>query len=152
MLYRDGEKRYDMIHLALQTEYSFKKSFLHIGDVHKYVVDGCVGIADQNNTFGHVPLMKEAEKHGFKPIFGVRLNVLPDDSKQRTANFPWIFIAKNNDGLKELYKLVEKAYDDFYYVPKITFNDIDNISNNVQVIASIQGRTMFSAAGQGSTI
>ena len=46
-----------MIHLALQTEFSFKQCFGHINDVVRTVAEqGCsaAGIADLNNTFGHV--------------------------------------------------------------------------------------------------
>ena len=124
-----------MIHLALKTEYSFKQSFLHLKDIHKYVVGGYVGIADINNTYGHIPLMRESEKHGFTPIFGVRLFVLPDDSEQRTANRPWIFIARNSEGLKELYKLVETAYDQFYYIAKLNYTNVYNISDNICIIS-----------------
>lgn len=119
-------------------------------DIHKYVVDGYVGIADVNNTFGHIPLMKEAEKHGFTPIYGVRLNVIEDESQQRLCHRQWVFIAKNNEGLKELYSLVAKAYDQFYYIPKLHYRDITEISDNVIIISA--QRTFcpdFVAVGQG---
>lgn len=132
------------MHLALQTEYSFKQCYLPIKDVHKHVRDGRVGIADINNTFGHIPLMKEAEKHGFEPIYGVRLYVLPDESKQRTANLAWIFLAKNDEGLAEIYSLVRKAYDQFYYMPRLNRTDINDISDNVFIIDPVRD-----ACGQG---
>lgn len=141
------------MHLALLTEFSFKRSFLHMKDISKYVVNGCVGIADLNNTFGHVHLQQEAEKHGFKPIFGVRLHVLPDDSVQRVCNTSWIFIARNTKGLKEIYNLVAKAYDQFYYIPKLKESDILGISENVVVIAthkdSVYAEVDYQAYGQG---
>jgi DNA polymerase III alpha subunit len=95
-----------------------------------------VGIADLNNTYGHIPLMKQAEKHGFKPIYGVRLHVLPDDSVQRVCNTSWVFIALNNKGLAEIYKLVELAYDNFYYIPKLKRTDINDISDNVLILSN----------------
>jgi DNA polymerase III alpha subunit len=124
-----------MIHLALQTEFSFKKSFLHMKDIHNYVEDGYVGIADLNNTYGHIPLSKEAKEHGFTPIYGVRLHVLPDDSVQRVCNVSWIFIAKNGEGLLEIYRLVQRAYENFYYIPKLNESDVEEVSQNVYVIA-----------------
>ena len=51
-----------MINIALKTEYSFRQCFMPIKDIHKYVINGVVGIADCDNTFGHIPLMKEAKK------------------------------------------------------------------------------------------
>jgi len=141
-----------MIHIALQTEYSFKKCYLHMKDIHKYVVNGFVGIADLNNTYGHIPLFKQAEKHGFTPIYGVRLHVLPDDSKQRTCNTSWVFIAKNDLGLKEIYKLVEKAYAQFYYIPRLNTSDVISISDNVITIAPNYDENLFAdytAVGPG---
>lgn len=141
-----------MIHLALRTEYSFKECFLPISKVHKYVENGCVGIADNHSTYGHIPLMKEAEKHGFKPIYGVRINTLPDDSKQRVANLPWIYIAKNNKGLQEIYALLQKAFDQFYYIPRLNFSDLDHVTENVIVIAPHEYRGVqydYIACGPG---
>lgn len=123
-----------MIHLALRTEFSFKECFLHIKDIHKYAINGAVGIADYHSTYGHIPLQREADKHGFKPIFGVRLNTLPDDSKQRTAGYPWIFIAKNQYGLRELYMLVEQSFKQFHYIPRINYSDVGNISDDIIII------------------
>ena len=139
------------MHIALKTEFSFKKCYMPISRIHEKTVCGIVGIADLNNTYGHIPLMKEAEKHGFRPIFGVRLHVLPNQSQQRVCNTSWIFIAKDNEGLKELYKLVEKAYDNFYYVPKLTYTDVARISSNVIVIAPCitSCKHDFIAIGQG---
>ncbi len=124
-----------MIHIALKTEFSFKKCFMPISRIHEYAVNGYVGIADINNTFGHIPLRNVAKKHNLKPIYGVRLSVLPDNSEQRVCNTYWVFIAKNNDGLKELYKLVEKSIDNFYYIQKLTYSDVKKISENIIKIA-----------------
>lgn len=139
-----------MIHLALQTEFSFKKSFMPIEQIHRFVVGGCVGIADLNSTYGHIPLMKQAKKHGFKPIYGVRLYVLDDDSQQRTANFPWIFIARNEAGLFEINSLVKKAFDQYYYIPRLNTSDIALISDDVFVISPCKVPYCdLSACGQG---
>lgn len=141
-----------MIHLALRTEFSFKNCFLHMKDIHKYAEHGYVGIADDHSTFGHIPLQQEADKHGFKPIFGVRINTLPDESKQRTASYPWIYIAKNNNGLRELYMLLEKAYDQFHYVPRINYSDVDIISNDIIIIMPYKysnDSRLFIAKGPG---
>ena len=49
-----------MIHLALLTEFSFKQTYLHMKEIHKHVVDGVVGVADLNKTFGHVQMEQES--------------------------------------------------------------------------------------------
>lgn len=137
-----------MIHLALQTEFTFKQCFLHMKDIHKHA-NGAVGIADLHNTFGHVGLEKESKKHGFKPIYGVRLFCLPDESKQRSASLPWIFIAKNEEGLKEIYQYVDLAWKNFYYIPRLNHSNIKR-TGNVVIISPIESELSdYVAMGQG---
>ena len=118
-------------------------------DVHEHVVNGVVGVADLNNTFSHVQLEKQAKKHGFKPIYGVRLFTLPDESKQRSAAMPWIYLARNLEGLKEIYQYVSKAYENFFYVPRLNYSDIKN-TGNVIIIPTIEWEgSPYIAWGQG---
>lgn len=137
-----------MIHLALQTEFTFKQCFLHMKDIHKHA-NGAVGVADVHNTFGHVGLEKESKKHGFKPIYGVRLFCLPDESKQRSAALPWIFLAKNEEGLKEIYQYVDLAWKNFYYIPRLNYSNIKR-TGNVVIISPIESELSdYVAHGQG---
>lgn len=126
-----------MIHLALRSEFSFRQSYAPINKLVQYAVDNdmpSLGIADVNNTFGHFPFVKACEKAGIKPILGVRLNTLFDD-KQRVCNVQWIYIAKNDEGLVELYKLVKTAYDQFYYIPRLNARkDVLTLSDNIEVL------------------
>ena len=115
-----------MIHLALQTEFSFKQCFGHINDVARTVAEqGCsaAGIADLNNTFGHVKWEKACKKYGIKPIYGVRL-FLTESKESRLCHAPHIFIALNDDGLREIYRLVAKAWDNFHYIPRLYQSDL----------------------------
>ena len=101
-------------------------------DIHKYVINGVVGIADLDNTFGHIPLAKEAEKHGFHPIFGVRLRVSREENrKHRTGQEYTTFIAMNSSGLVALYKLVAKAWENFYYFPRLYPEDMENLDSGI---------------------
>ena len=121
-----------MINIAIKTEYSFKSCFLQRADWHKYAIDGVLGIADINNIFGHIPLKQEAEKHGFKPIYGVRLCVSRDENRERRTGHEYtVFIAKTSEGLKALYKLIEKAYDNFYYFPRLYEEDVENLHEGI---------------------
>ena len=138
-----------MIHLALQTEFTFKQSYLHMKDIHKHAVNGVVGVADLNSTFGHVGLEKQAKKHGFKPIYGVRLYCLPDDSTQRNASLPWVFLARNLNGLMEIYRLTTVAYENFYYIPKVKYSDIKNTTDIIIIPAVDWEGSPYIAWGQG---
>ena len=127
-----------MIHIALRTEYSFKQTYSPIKELVEYAKENEMtelGIADIGNTFGHFSFNKQCKDAGIKPIFGVRLNTLPDNNKQRTCGLPWIYLAKNNEGLKELYRLTKTSYDKFYYTPRIFFKDSLSVSENIAVLS-----------------
>lgn len=133
-----------MIHIALRSEYSFKSCFGHLKQLVDDAVsrgDTALGLADVNNTFGHVKFEKYCKDAGIKPIFGVRLKVTDEIIKARSAyqscNYmsEFIFIAKNSDGLIEINRLVNKAYDNFYYIPRLLPDDIYQLSNNVIILA-----------------
>lgn len=147
-----------MIHIALKTEFSFRQCFLPIGEIHKYARNGVVGIADIHSTFGHIPLMKEAKKHDFRPIYGVRLTTIPDGKDFRTSQCHWVYIARNNDGLREIYELTSLSFDKFRYIPRIEFSDVESLSSNVIVIATadfgmdIRHLAHYKAFGSGSNM
>lgn len=120
------------MHIGLQTEYSFKKCYGRVPDILdkvKSMGHTFAGIADFGNTFGHVTWERECKKRGIKPLFGVRLNVVHEGSKQRRCDTPRIIIATNKKGLIELHKMVELSYDMFYYIPRIFESDISKLQN-----------------------
>ncbi len=124
-----------MINLALRTEYSFQRTFGHLKNLVKGN-EGAIGIADLDNTYAHVKFQKYCDDKKVKPIFGVRLSVVKSvGEKVKTEGWKYIFIAKNNEGLKEIYALVKKAYENFYYIPRIGLLDAWQVSENVFVIS-----------------
>lgn len=124
-----------MIHLTLRSEYSFGKAFAHIRELVELPGDA-IGIADEASTYGHVSLYNKCKSAGKKPILGVRLMAVPVKIREKQWGPTYIFIAKNMDGLREIYALVRTAYENFYYHPFIEHRDINNISDNVAVIAT----------------
>lgn len=133
-----------MIHLGLHSEYTFRDCFCHLKDIVGHAIKNnmsSIGIADLNNTYGHIKFRKLCNDANIKPIFGVRLlatdTVEKDRSPKKTYNYitEVTFIAKNDDGLAEIYMLVQKAYSNFYYFPRITYDDVICTSDNVFVIA-----------------
>ena len=127
----------EIINLGLRTEFTFKKTYGYISKITDGVKTA-VGIADINNTFGHVSLEKQCKKAGVKPIFGIRLMVVEDATLKGRARYhgpEYIFLAKNMIGLREIYHLVDLAYKQFHYWPRIDMDDVRGLSENVFVIA-----------------
>lgn len=129
-----------LINLALRTEFSFKQTFQHTSQI----LDGqdvAVGIADINGTYGFVQLEQLTKEKSIKPIYGIRLMVVENVNlrpRGQQGNYGpyYVFLAKNPEGVKEIYNLVKKAYENFYFRPTIGWTDLFQISNNVIVIAN----------------
>ncbi len=124
-----------MIHLRLRTEYSFRKAF----GTPERVLDAAGGTAaaiTDGGTWGHVAWSKACKKKGIKPIFGVELFVC-QDARDRTkqGGVKMAFLARNNDGLEEIYQLVTRANDLFYYQPRIDYRDVNGLTTNIIVLS-----------------
>jgi DNA polymerase III alpha subunit len=124
------------VNIALRSEFSFKKTFGRIDSLADYA-NGALGIADLGNTFSHVYLDKLSKKHGFKPLYGVRLEVVEDSGiRTRGISGPiYIFIARTQEGVCEINKLVKISSEKFYFKSHITISDMISVSENVIVIA-----------------
>lgn len=134
-----------MIHLALKTEYSFQESYYPLEKVVDDAITrghDAVGIADTDNTFGHILFEKICKTKGIKPIFGVRLRATKEIIKAKSARksmdqqINLILLAKNDKGLKDLYKAVQTAYDNYYWFPRLTYEDVIQLSDDIVVVGS----------------
>lgn len=68
--------------------------------------------------------------------------------KKERDNYHIVLIAKNYDGVKELNKLVSKSFcrDDFhfYYMPRISFEELFATSDNIIVTSACLGGVLYS--------
>lgn len=127
--------------LNVRTEYSFGKVYGRVDDIVKKLATMAdyAGIADLGNTFGHAPWATACKKYGIKPIFGVQLPVVKDlNLKERRYPYNYItFIAKNNEGLEELYKLVDIAHQQFYYRERLSYEQVNQTSENLFIFGGV---------------
>ena len=85
-----------------------------------------VAITDHGNMFGAVDWMEEGAKAGVKPIVGCEVYMAPGSlfekkgMSQRDASFHFTLLAENEEGYRNLVKLVSIAHlDGMYYKPRI---------------------------------
>jgi DNA-directed DNA polymerase III PolC len=122
-----------MLNLKCRTEYSFRTAY---GRSEQVLDAGGVGICDRNSTWGHVQFMKEAKKKGVKPAFGVELAVVRDATLKEKQPLNWMsFIARDNAGLRRVYELTSLATEQTYYVPRIDYDTLYDIEDNVIVLS-----------------
>jgi DNA polymerase III alpha subunit len=119
----------------VRTEYSFGQVY---GQLPK-VIGACsskhVLIADRS-TWGHIAFYNACKKAGKNPIMGVEIGVVQDcfTNKNKQPDLWATFVALNDAGLAELYQLVSMSNKFFYYQPRLSFDDLNGISENLAVV------------------
>ena len=129
-----------MAWINLRTEFSFRQTYGHLDQVAQKcaTIGTCGGIADVGNTFGHIRWAKACKKAGIKPIYGVRLPVFVSLEKERKADRNYMtFIAKTTKGLQEIYNLVDMAHEQFYYIERVTYSQVNYLSSDVAVLSGV---------------
>lgn len=130
----------EFVHLHMHTEYSLLDGANKIEELVQKVKElnmKAVAITDHGNMFGAVEFYKECKKHGIKPIIGCEVYVAPRsrfEKEGRVDSEPnhLILLAMNNEGYKNLTKIVSSAYiDGFYYKPRVDIELLKEYSNNI---------------------
>ena len=124
-----------MIQLRIRTEYSFGQTYAPIDRVIEHLkFIGCTaaGIVDQGSTWGHVDWFNKCKEAGIQPLLGVELVVADEED---TSPRMW-FLAKNLDGLQELYRWSSKTYQQalrgkFGSIPSLRKADVLKMSGNI---------------------
>ena len=111
----------EFVHLHLHTEYSLLDGACRIFDNKEQPADifllaqkygmSSLAITDHGNIFGVIEFYKAATSSGIKPIIGCEIYIDPQDivADQRKS-FHLTVLVKNNDGYKNLLKLLSKGY------------------------------------------
>jgi DNA polymerase-3 subunit alpha len=108
-----------------------------------------VAMTDHGNMFGAVEFYREASSHGIKPIIGCEIYVAPTsrfekkgvDKGPREYNNHLILLAMNNEGYRNLCKLVSLGYmEGFYYKPRIDKELLRDLNGGlIALSACLQG-------------
>ena len=80
-----------------------------------------VAVTDHGTVGSWVKLAKFCKDEGVRPIFGVEAYFAPNRKEQgKRANYHLILLAKNGQGIKNIFRLVDLSYKEgFYYLPRI---------------------------------
>ena len=118
----------NFVHLHIHSEFSLLDGANRIKDLPvraKELGMDSIAITDHGVMFGAIDFYKACKKEGVKPIIGCEVYVAP---RSRTDKQPGIdnhyyhliLLAKNNEGYKNLSKLVSLSFvDGYYYKPRI---------------------------------
>ena len=106
-----------------------------------------LSFSEHGNIFLWYKKKLALEKAGFKYLHSVEVYVTESLNEKIRDNYHCLLIAKNYEGFKELNRLVSmsfnrvniKCYKDteqFYYVPRITFEELVHTSDNIIILTA----------------
>ena len=130
----------NFVHLHIHSEYSLLDGANRIKDLPiraKELGMDAIALTDHGSMFGTIDFYKACKANGIKPIIGCEVYVAPRSRKDKDPNLDarynhLILLAKNNDGYKNLAKLVSLGYTEgFYYKPRIDKEALEQYHENL---------------------
>ncbi|MBQ6907424.1 MAG: DNA polymerase III subunit alpha, partial [Clostridia bacterium] len=118
----------EFVHLHTHTAYSLLDGACRIKKLMEKVKQNgqsAIAITDHGVMYGVIEFYKEAKKNGIKPIIGCEVYVAPRTLYDKTYEYDskrghLVLLAKNNEGYKNLVRLVSIAHTDGFYIkPRI---------------------------------
>ena len=119
----------DFVHLHLHTPYSLLDGASRIKELITLALEykmPALAMTDHGNMFGAIEFYEEVQKHGIKPIIGCEVYIAPQSRFDKTGSgmgevsHHFILLAKDEEGYRNLMKLVSLGYlEGYYYRPRI---------------------------------
>ena len=132
-------------HLHVHSEYSLLDGAARVGDIPKRAKElgqTAIALTDHGVMYGAVDFYKACKKEGVKPIVGCEVYVAPrtlydKETKADAENFHLVLLVKNEQGYKNLCKIVSKAaVDGFYYRPRTDINELRKYSKGLVALSA----------------
>lgn len=119
----------EFVHLHLHTQFSLLDGAIRFDRLFEqaktYGMKAC-SITDHGNMYGVIDFYFTALDYGIKPIIGCEAYIAPksrfDQTKVKGEDHAYhiVLLAMNNEGYKNLLKIISSAHlEGFYYVPRI---------------------------------
>lgn len=134
------------IALHLHTEFSLLDGASRIKDICKKAADEgmkALAITDHGTMYGLFQFYHEAKNQGIKPILGCEVYIVNGDhlkKGERKKLFHLVLLAKNDNGYKNLCKIVSEAcLNGFYYKPRISKDFLKLYSEDLIALSACLG-------------
>ena len=130
----------DFVHLHIHSEFSLLDGANRIKELPvraKELGMDAIAITDHGVMFGAIDFYKACKANSVKPIIGCEVYVAPRTRFDKDPNLDakynhLILLAKNNEGYKNLSKLVSLSFvDGFYYKPRIDKEILEKYHENL---------------------
>ena len=141
-----ASKDKDFVHLHVHSDFSLLDGCCRMDRLMgraQELGQSAMALTDHGNLFGTISFIKQAEKHGIKPIIGCEGYLVTDhknDEKPGRENDKTYHIgmlAKNYEGYQNLSKVVSDAHvDGFYYRPR---TDLETLAEHAKGMIGFTG-------------
>lgn len=116
----------DFVHLHVHSHYSLLDGAAKIDNLVAAAAEmkmPALALTDHGNMFGAIEFFEKASKKGLQAIVGAEVYMAPNsrfDKDPSSKPYHLVLLARNNDGYKNLMKLVSLAFKEgFYRKPRI---------------------------------
>ncbi|MDY3928756.1 MAG: DNA polymerase III subunit alpha [Clostridia bacterium] len=132
-------------HLHTHSEYSLLDGASRISDLisrTKELGMEYIAITDHGAMYGVVDFYREAKKQGINPVIGCEVYVAPRTRFDKTHEYDskyshLILLAENDQGYKNLIKIVSAGFTDgFYYKPRVDFDLLKQYSEGLIALSA----------------
>ena len=124
----------DFVHLHIHSEYSLLDGANRIKELPKVAKElgmDSIAITDHGVMYGAIEFYKACKEEGIKPIIGCEVYVAPRTRFDKEAGIDnkynhLILLAKDNNGYKNLSKMVSIGFTEgYYYKPRIDLETLE---------------------------
>ncbi len=135
----------NFVHLHVHSEFSLLDGANRIKDLPvraKELGMDAIAITDHGVMYGAIDFYKACKKEGVKPIIGCEVYVAPRTRFQKEPNIDnkynhLILLAKNNEGYKNLSKMVSIGFTEgYYYKPRIDLETIEKYHEGIIALSA----------------
>lgn len=149
----------DFVHLHCHSEYSLLDGMSTPDEIAKITSTNgqiAAAITDHGTMGGVLKFQNACHKYQVKPLFGIESYFVPSvsaDAEDKSERFHLILLAKNDDGLKKLFKINEIAWNNnFYYKPRMDFELLkDLVDNDIIALSGCMASAISKAITSGNT-
>jgi len=133
----------EFTNLHVHTTYSFLDGYgtpKQYAERLKELGQDKIGLTDHGSTWAHIPFYFQLKEKGIKAILGCEFYYDIDVEEKNKQRYHLTVIAKNNEGLHNLYKLMTFAYKEgMYYKPRIDNNILFQHQKGLVVLSGCMG-------------
>lgn len=143
----NGKGKSEFVHLHVHSEYSLLDGAIRLKNLVKKAKElgmSAIALTDHGVMYGIVEFYKYAVEEGIKPIIGAEIYLAPESRFKRDPrenNYHLVLLATDNEGYKNLSRIVSRSFmEGYYYKPRADFDLLSEHSEGIIALTScLQG-------------